>query len=129
MPLITREGKGSKLSISEMDGNLLYLESLATTTHEALTDKNSEAAFQHVDTTVTKPTLDPTDMVAIKDSVTGNIVLTPKSNLQTAVVQNTGTSETDVMSQNAVTNAIDNLAIETVIDMKPGEYLSDIIHK
>ena len=38
MPLITREGKGSKLSISEMDGNLLYLESLATTTHEALTE-------------------------------------------------------------------------------------------
>jgi hypothetical protein len=29
MPLITREGKGSKLTIQEMDGNLLYLEQLA----------------------------------------------------------------------------------------------------
>lgn len=29
MPLILRSVKGSKLSISEMDGNLLYLESLA----------------------------------------------------------------------------------------------------
>lgn len=28
MPLITREEKGSKLTIQEMDGNLLYLESL-----------------------------------------------------------------------------------------------------
>jgi hypothetical protein len=29
MPLITRQGKGSKLTIAEMDGNLLYLESLS----------------------------------------------------------------------------------------------------
>lgn len=51
--------------------------------HEVLTDKNSEAAVQHIDTTVTKQTLVPADMVAIKDSVTGKMVLTPKSNLQT----------------------------------------------
>lgn len=47
--------------------------------HESLTDKNSEADFQHVDTTTTKPTLDASDMVAIKDSVTGKMVLTPKT--------------------------------------------------
>ena len=47
--------------------------------HENLTDKNSEATFQHVDTTVTKNTLDAADMVAIKDSVTGEVVLTPKT--------------------------------------------------
>jgi hypothetical protein len=32
MGLITRQGKGSKLSIVEMDNNLLYLESLSGTT-------------------------------------------------------------------------------------------------
>jgi hypothetical protein len=31
MPLITRQGKGSKLTIAEMDGNLIYLEDLANT--------------------------------------------------------------------------------------------------
>jgi hypothetical protein len=30
MSLVTREGKGSKLTIAEMDGNLTYLEQLAT---------------------------------------------------------------------------------------------------
>jgi hypothetical protein len=30
MPLVTRTGKGSKLSIAEMDGNLTYLEGLST---------------------------------------------------------------------------------------------------
>lgn len=49
--------------------------------HEKLTDKNSEAAFQHVDTTVTKNTLDEADKVALFDSVTGKVILTPKSNL------------------------------------------------
>ena len=44
-------------------------------THAALTDKNSEAAVQHVDTTVTKATLDEADKVALWDSVTGKVVL------------------------------------------------------
>ena len=43
--------------------------------HENLTDKNSEAAFQHVDTTVTKEDLDEADKVALFDSVTGKVVL------------------------------------------------------
>ena len=43
--------------------------------HENLTDKNSEAAFQHVDTTTTKPTLDAADKVPIYDSKTGKVVL------------------------------------------------------
>lgn len=43
--------------------------------HEGLTDKNSEAAFQHVDTTTTKETLDEADKVALYDSVTGKVVL------------------------------------------------------
>jgi len=53
--------------------------------HANLTDKNSEAAFQHVDTTVTKETLDEADKVALYDSVTGAVVLTPKSNLGDSV--------------------------------------------
>ena len=43
--------------------------------HANLTDKNSEAAFQHVDTTTTKETLDEADKVALWDSVTGKVVL------------------------------------------------------
>lgn len=43
--------------------------------HAALTDKNSEAAFQHVDTTVTKDALSEADKVAILDSVTGKVIL------------------------------------------------------
>jgi hypothetical protein len=51
-----------------------------TTLHANLTDKNSEAAFQHVDTTVTKETLDEADKVPLYDSVTGEVVLTSKNN-------------------------------------------------
>ena len=43
--------------------------------HENLTDKNSEPAFQHIDTTTTKTTLDEADKVALYDSVTGKVVL------------------------------------------------------
>lgn len=51
--------------------------------HERLTDKNSEAAFQHVDTTVTKETLADNDKVALFDSESGKVVLTEKEKLQT----------------------------------------------
>lgn len=53
--------------------------------HANLTDKNSEAAVQHVNTTVTKETLGEADKVALYDSVTGAVVLTPKSNLGDSV--------------------------------------------
>ena len=53
--------------------------------HEKLTDKNSESAFQHVDTTVTKATLAEADKVALFDSATGKMVLTPKSNFNATV--------------------------------------------
>ena len=43
--------------------------------HEKLTDKNSEVAFQHVDTTTIKNTLAEADKVALYDSVTGKVVL------------------------------------------------------
>ena len=43
--------------------------------HENLTDKNSEAAFQHVDTTTVKTTLAEADKVALWDSATGKVVL------------------------------------------------------
>ena len=43
--------------------------------HENLTDKNSEASVQHVDTTVTKETLSENDKVALYDSETGRVVL------------------------------------------------------
>ena len=48
--------------------------------HESLTDKNSESAFQHVDTTTVKPTLDNGDKVALYDSVTGKVVLSTALN-------------------------------------------------
>ena len=48
--------------------------------HTNLTDKNSEAAFQHVDTTTVKPTLDEADKVALYDSVTGKVVLSTALN-------------------------------------------------
>jgi uncharacterized protein YjbI with pentapeptide repeats len=41
--------------------------------------------------------------------------------------QTTGQSTRDAMSQKAITDAIADTSIATVIDMKPGEYLSDII--
>lgn len=43
--------------------------------HESLTDKNSEASVQHVDTTTVKNTLAESDKVALYDSVTGKMVL------------------------------------------------------
>lgn len=46
-----------------------------TTLHANLTDKNSEATFQHVDISVTKEDLDEADKVALYDSVTGKVVL------------------------------------------------------
>ena len=48
--------------------------------HENLTDKNSEAAFQHVDTNTVKETLDEADKVALYDSVTGKVVLSTALN-------------------------------------------------
>ena len=45
------------------------------TTHSLMPDKNSEAAFQHVDTTTVKTTLAEADKVALYDSVTGKVVL------------------------------------------------------
>lgn len=48
--------------------------------HENLTDKNSEAAFQHVDITTTKSGLDSGDKVALYDSVTGKVVLSTALN-------------------------------------------------
>ena len=48
--------------------------------HENLTDKNSESAFQHVDTTTTKSGLDDGDKVALYDSVTGKVILSTALN-------------------------------------------------
>jgi hypothetical protein len=42
MPLITREGKGSKLTIAEMDGNLTYLQGLSTPKMLVSTLENKE---------------------------------------------------------------------------------------
>ena len=48
--------------------------------HANLTDKNSEAAVQHVDTTTVKDTLEANDKVALYDSVTGKVVLSTALN-------------------------------------------------
>jgi hypothetical protein len=45
MPLITRSGKGSKLSSSEMDNNLLYLESLIGSTSSGATGPQGDAGL------------------------------------------------------------------------------------
>ena len=49
--------------------------------HANLSNKNSEAAFQHVDTTTVKEVLGATDMIAIKDGVTGKFVLSNALNV------------------------------------------------
>ncbi len=49
--------------------------------HPALSGKNAETNYQHIDTTTTKETLVNDDKVAILDSVTGKVVLTNKSNV------------------------------------------------
>ena len=46
--------------------------------HPALNDKNAEATYQHVDTTITKENLVKADKVSIYDSETGKVVLTDK---------------------------------------------------
>ena len=46
------------------------------TSHLALSDKNTETTYQHIDTTTTKETLVEADKVPIYDSVTGKLVLT-----------------------------------------------------
>ena len=48
--------------------------------HESLTDKNSEASVQHIDTTTTKSGLDDGDKVALYDSTTGKVVLSTALN-------------------------------------------------
>ena len=48
--------------------------------HTNLTDKNSEAAVQHINTTITKTTLVEGDKVALYDSVTGKVVLSTALN-------------------------------------------------
>lgn len=77
----TTHANNVKLTYIVGDGRGWFMRLPLPLKHENLTDKNSEAAFQHVDTTTTKPALDAADMVAIKDSVTGKVVLTKKSNI------------------------------------------------
>ena len=77
--------------------------------HESLTDKNSEAAIQHVDTTTTKTTLAEADKVAILDSVTNKLVLTPKSNFGSQLLvdyTHTANKEVNVESIDFTTSVI-----------------------
>lgn len=53
--------------------------------HSNLTNKNQEIEFQHIDTGTIKETLASDDMVAIKDSESGKVVLTPRSSLEAIV--------------------------------------------
>ena len=45
------------------------------TSHDLLRDKNGNLAYQHLDTTTTKETLDEADKVVLYDSMTGKVVL------------------------------------------------------
>ena len=48
---------------------------MVAVSHKIVIDKNSETAFQHVDTTITKSTLAGNDKVVLFDSGTGGVVL------------------------------------------------------
>lgn len=76
----TTSGANKTLTYSIGDGYAAFVNNPNQIRHSQARDKNGEAAFQHVDTTTTKPALVAADMVAIKDSVTGKMVLAPKSN-------------------------------------------------
>jgi hypothetical protein len=78
-----------------------------TKSHPALTDKNEEPEFQHVDSTTTKETLVANDKVVIYDSVTGNLVLTDKTNV--------GGGSTDITSTTA-DNTTSSVIISTATD-------------
>ena len=92
----------------EILDHIEYLEQGGLTSHPTLSGKNSETAFQHVDTTTTKETLVEADKVAILDSVTGKVVLTDKSNVSSY------SAETVSAPANAGTLTLKN-ATETVI--------------
>ena len=77
--------------------------------HIDLTYKNDETTYQHIDTATTKQTLVADDKVAIYDSVTGNVVLTDKTN-----VDNRYDAETVSAPANGGTLTLKN-ATETVI--------------
>lgn len=61
MPLITRTGKGSKLTTSEMDGNLDYLKSLSTSISKT---------YAELETMVSSSSLEPEQMYTISDFCT-----------------------------------------------------------
>lgn len=69
------------------DGASTYITVPIALRHTDLREKNQDAAFQHIDITTTKETLVEGDMVAIKDSATGKMVLTPKSNIDQAFMK------------------------------------------
>lgn len=73
--LFTATGSNKTLTYIVGDGRGWFMRLPLPIDHNKLTDKNSEAAFQHVDTTVTKEDLDEADKVALYDSVTGKVVL------------------------------------------------------
>ena len=77
--------------------------------HKGLTDKNQEAGFQHVDTTITKETLVNDDKVTIYDSVTGKVVLTDKSNVQ-------GGGSTDITLKNENIGSARTVVVDTAYD-------------
>ena len=79
--LFTATGSTKTLTYIVGDGRGWFMRLPLPLKHEKLTDKNSEAAVQHVDTTVTKEALAEADKVAIYDSVTGEVVLTKKNNI------------------------------------------------
>jgi len=80
--------------------------------HSGVTDKNSETAFQHIDTTTIKETLVEDDKVAIYDSVTGKVVLTDKTNVGGsggAEIDDATTSTTKVWSSQKTNEEINKL--------------------
>ena len=67
----TTSGTNKTLTYSIGDGYAAFVNNPNQIRHSQTRDKNGEAAFQHVDTTATKESLDEADKVPIYDSVTG----------------------------------------------------------
>lgn len=97
------------LTYSIGDGYAAFVNNPNQIRHSQTRDKNGESAVQHVDTTTTKPTLAEADKVAILDSVTNKLVLTPKNNFGSQLLvdyTHTANKEVNVQSIDFATSVI-----------------------
>ena len=68
------------------DGYASYLNNPNAVRHRILRAKNEELAYQHVDTTKIKETLTDDDSIAILNNVTGEVIVTPLTDLYNYII-------------------------------------------